>query len=85
MTNFILIFVFYRHCIATCKMVPQSRLYCIKQDCYLRLPSCFGFVLHPKINWSPELLYPIGVAWIGFIVSYLFFSVLGKRLGWSKN
>jgi predicted permease len=25
------------------------------------------------------------VAWIGFIVSYLFFSVLGKRLGWSKK
>jgi hypothetical protein len=33
---------------------------------------------------EPELLYPIGVAWIGFSVVFVF-SVLGKRLGWSKK
>jgi hypothetical protein len=70
MTNFILIFVFFiaRHCIATCKMV-SPRLYCIKQDCYLRLPSCLYCTF---LKWSPELLYPIGVAWIGFIVVFVF-------------
>jgi predicted permease len=39
----------------------------------------------PKIKWDNQLLYPIGVAWIGFAVSYLFFSFLGKKLGWSRK
>lgn len=39
----------------------------------------------PKIHWSTELLFPIGVAWIAFGCSYLFFSFLGKKLGWSKK
>jgi predicted permease len=31
------------------------------------------------------LLFPIGVAWIGFVVSYFFFSILGHKLGWSRK
>ncbi|TRX41399.1 AEC family transporter [Flavobacterium restrictum] len=39
----------------------------------------------PKIKWNTQLLYPILVTWIGFILSYLFFSILGKQFGWSRK
>jgi predicted permease len=51
---------------------------------YLCLPA-LGLFYIPKIHWSNQLLFPIGIAWIGFIVSFLFFGLLGWRLGWSKK
>ncbi|MDD5151245.1 MAG: AEC family transporter [Flavobacterium sp.] len=39
----------------------------------------------PKIKWSIDLLFPISIAWIGFIVSYLLFTILGRKFGWSKK
>jgi predicted permease len=51
---------------------------------YISLPALALFYI-PKIEITSKLLFPIGVAWLGFIFSYLFFSVLGKWLGWSKK
>jgi predicted permease len=51
---------------------------------YVCLPA-LGLFYIPKIHWSNQLLFPIGIAWIGFIVSFLFFGFLGWRLGWSKK
>lgn len=87
MTNFILIFVFLLLGIVLqhVKWFPNHAYTVLnKIVIYICLPALALYYI-PKINWSPELLYPIGVAWIGFIVSYLFFSILGKRLGWSKK
>lgn len=39
----------------------------------------------PKIHWNNQLLFPIGVAWIGFVVAFLLFRFLGKKYGWSKK
>ena len=51
---------------------------------YICLPALALYYI-PKIKWDNQLLYPIGVAWIGFVFSYFFFSLLGKRFGWSKK
>lgn len=51
---------------------------------YLSLPALALFYI-PKIHLSIDLLYPIGIAWIAFFMSYLFFSALGKHLGWSTK
>ena len=51
---------------------------------YISLPALALFYI-PKIKISSDLLYPLGVAWIGFIFSFLFFSVLGNQFGWSKK
>lgn len=51
---------------------------------YISLPALALFYI-PKIKISSDLLYPLGVAWIGFILSFLFFSLLGKQFGWSKK
>lgn len=39
----------------------------------------------PKIKWSNELLFPIGAGWITFILAFVFFHFLGKKLGWSNK
>ena len=51
---------------------------------YVALPSLALFYI-PKISISTSLLYPLGVAWIGFGLSFLFFYFIGKRLGWPKR
>lgn len=39
----------------------------------------------PKIEISDKLLYPLGAAWIGFLLAWLFFGGLGKWLNWPKK
>ncbi|MCW4469128.1 AEC family transporter [Flavobacterium sp. MFBS3-15] len=39
----------------------------------------------PKIVLGTQLLLPLGVAWIGFVLSWLFFAGLGKWQGWPKR
>lgn len=51
---------------------------------YVALPALALFYI-PKISISASLLYPLGVAWIGFGLSFLFFYFIGKRLGWPKR
>ena len=49
---------------------------------YFCLPSLALYYI-PKIELDTKLLYPIGVTWISFTVSWLLFSFLGKKYGWS--
>jgi predicted permease len=87
MFNFIIIFVFLLLGIVfqKVKWVPSNSHKVINNIViYICLPALALYYI-PKIEWSSELLFPISVAWIGFIVSYLFFSFLGNRLGWSKK
>ncbi|WP_339888015.1 AEC family transporter [uncultured Flavobacterium sp.] len=51
---------------------------------YVSLPGLALYYI-PKIEISTALLYPLGIAWLGFGLSFLFFYTLGKYLGWSKK
>lgn len=51
---------------------------------YISLPALALFYI-PKIEISSKLLFPLGVAWLGFVLSFLFFYSLGKWFGWSKK
>jgi len=51
---------------------------------YISLPAVALYYM-PKVELSTQLLYPLGVAWIGFLFSFLIFFSLGKWLGWSKS
>lgn len=88
MNNFILIFVFLFLGIVlqNVKAFPVVNVYKLlnKIVIYICLPALALYYI-PKIKWSTELLLPIGVSWIGFVVSYLFFSFLGSKFGWSKK
>nr|WP_294933773.1 AEC family transporter [uncultured Flavobacterium sp.] len=51
---------------------------------YVSLPSIALYYI-PKLEISSKLLFPLGIAWLGFALSYLFFSTFGKLFGWSKK
>jgi predicted permease len=51
---------------------------------YISLPALALYYI-PKIEITSKLFFPVGIAWLGFILSFLFFSGLGKWLGWSKK
>lgn len=51
---------------------------------YVSLPGMALYYI-PKIQISSQLLFPLGIPWIGFLLAYLFFSTLGKWLGWSQK
>lgn len=51
---------------------------------YVSLPALALFYI-PKIKISSALFYPLGIAWLGFGLAFLFFYTLGTYLGWSKK
>lgn len=51
---------------------------------YVSLPAMTLFYI-PKISIGLDLLYPLGIAWIGFGLSFVFFWTLGRMLGWSRK
>lgn len=51
---------------------------------YISLPALALYYI-PKIHLNAQLLFPLGVAWIGFAFSFLFFWLLGRAFGWSKK
>lgn len=51
---------------------------------HISLPALALFYI-PKIAISTQLLFPLGIAWIGFVLAYLFFNVLAKTFGWSRK
>lgn len=51
---------------------------------YICLPALALYYI-PKVYWNNQLLFPIGVAWIGFVFSFLLFRFLGNKYGWSKK
>jgi len=87
MNNFILIFffLFLGLLLQRVKGFP-SHIYKTlnKIVIYLCLPAITLYHI-PKIKWSNELLFPIGAGWITFILAFVFFHFLGKKLGWSNK
>lgn len=51
---------------------------------YFCLPAITLYHI-PKIKWNNELLFPIGAGWLTFILAFVFFHFLGRRLGWSNK
>lgn len=87
MYNIVLIFVFLLLGLALqrVKRFPKN-LYKLFNDIviYVCLPALALYYI-PKVEWNNKLLYPIGVTWIGFAVSFFFFRFLGNKLGWSRK
>jgi len=87
MNNFILIFFFLilGLLLQKVKRFPPN-LYKVlnKIVIYFCLPAITLYHI-PKIKWSNELLFPIGAGWISFLLAFVFFHFLGRRLGWSNK
>lgn len=87
MNNFILIFffLFLGLVLQRVKWFPTNTYKLLnKIVIFVCLPALALYYI-PKIHWNNQLLYPIGVAWLGFLFSYLFFKFMGNRFGWSRK
>ena len=51
---------------------------------YISLPALALYYI-PKIEISSKLLYPLGIAWITFLLSWLFFAGMGKAFNWPRK
>lgn len=51
---------------------------------YICLPALALYYI-PKVHWNNELLYLIGVTWMGFGIAFFLFRFLGKKYGWSRK
>lgn len=87
MNNFIIIFffLFLGLLLQNVKRFPTHIYKSInKIVIYICLPAIT--LCHiPKIKWSNELLFPILAGWISFLLAFVFFHFLGRRLGWSNK
>ncbi|SHM61131.1 AEC family transporter [Flavobacterium chilense] len=87
MNNFILIFFFLALglILQRIKQFP-THIYKVlnKIVIYICLPAITLYHI-PKIKWSNELLFPILAGWIAFLLAFIFFHFLGRRLGWSNK
>lgn len=87
MYNIILIFVYLSFGLAVrhIKWFPTDSYKLInKIVVYICLPALALYYI-PKVRWNNELLYLIGVTWIGFAIAFFLFRFLGKKHGWSKK
>lgn len=87
MTNIILVFIslFIGILLQRVKNFPKNasetfNAYLI----YIVLPA-IALLYIPIISISRELILPILVAWIGFFLSWLFFSKLGRLKNWDRG
>jgi predicted permease len=51
---------------------------------YISLPGLALYYI-PKIEINTQLLYPLGIAWLGFSFAWLLFGLLGRALSWPKK
>lgn len=87
MDNIFLIFIclFIGVAFQYVKSFPQNMYVSLNQFViYVSIPALALYYI-PKIEISKTLLYPLGIAWLGFGLSFLFFYSLGTYLGWSKK
>ena len=85
MNNFILIFVclFIGVVFQNIKQIPKNAHKFLNWIViYFCLPALALYHI-PKIKWDNKLLFPIGVAWIGFIFSFKKYKA--AAIGKNKN
>nr|WP_315223250.1 AEC family transporter [uncultured Flavobacterium sp.] len=87
MNNFILIFIFLATglILQHIKRFP-THIYKVlnKIVVYICLPALSLYHI-PKIKWDNNLLFPIASGWIVFVLAFVFFHFLGKKMGWSNK
>ncbi|MFL9843694.1 AEC family transporter [Flavobacterium rhizosphaerae] len=87
MGSIILIFIclFAGVALRRIKKVPANAHVALNQFAiYISLPALSLYYI-PKIKIDTSLLYPAGVAWIGFLLSWLFFTSLSKIFLWPRK
>ncbi|UYW00353.1 AEC family transporter [Flavobacterium agricola] len=51
---------------------------------YISMPALALYYI-PKVSLGLDLLFPFSVAWLNFLLAYLFFNFIGKKYNWSNK
>ena len=51
---------------------------------YISMPALALYYI-PKIELGVHLLFPLSVAWLNFLLAFLFFNALAKKFNWSNK
>lgn len=87
MDNILLVFISLLMGLALQRVIafPKNGYMALNQFViYIALPALALYYI-PKVSVTTDLLYPLGIAWIGFLLSFVFFYTLGKKMGWSNR
>lgn len=87
MDNILLVFISLLMGLALQRVIafPKNGYIALNQFViYIALPALALYYI-PKVSVTTDLLYPLGIAWIGFLLSFVFFYTLGKKMGWSNR
>lgn len=87
MDNILLVFISLLMGLALQRVIafPKNGYMALNQFViYIALPALALYYI-PKVSVTTDLLYPLGIAWIGFLLSFVFFYTIGKKMGWSNR
>lgn len=67
------------------KSFPANSYHVLNQFVICISLPAIAFYFIPEIKVDQSLLFPLAVAWITFVGSFIFFNILGKCFGWSRK
>lgn len=86
MSNLILLFVclFLGIFLRKLKLFPENGHVALNAFVVNISLSALSLYYIPKIVLNYQVIFPVLVPWLNILLALLFFSILGKKLGWSK-
>ena len=87
MSNLILLFVclFLGIFLRKLKLFPENGHVALNAFVVNISLSALSLYYIPKIVLNYQVIFPVLVPWLNILLALLFFSILGKKLGWSKS
>lgn len=87
MSNIILLFVclFLGFFLRKLKLFPENGHIALNSFVINISLSALSLYYIPKIALNFQVIFPVMVPWLNIILAILFFSILGKKLNWSKT
>ena len=86
MSNLILLFLclFLGFFLRKAKLFPENGHLALNSFVINISLAALSLYYIPKIIISYEVIFPVAIAWLNIFLAMVFFSILGKKMGWSK-
>lgn len=86
MSNLILLFLclFLGFILRKTKVFPENGHIALNSFVINISLAALSLYYIPKIDISYEVIFPVAIGWLNIFLAMVFFSVLGKKMNWSK-
>ncbi len=87
MSNILLLFLclFLGFFLRKTKLFPENGHHALNAFVINISLSALSLYYIPKITLNLQVIFPVMVPWLNIFLAFLFFSFLGKKMGWSKT